>query len=102
LRIRSALVFAAALVGIIQPAVAKTYNVPIWNPYKLKVTGATAQHAKVVDFKATSAETFNLTIDLPDGKPCSLILRIRLSPGMQRIEGRSNVCAGEGLTIVRR
>jgi hypothetical protein len=98
---RFALVFAAALVFIVQPAVAKTYNVPIWNPFKIKVIGATAQHAKVVDFKATSAETFNLTIDLPDGKPCSIIIRIRLSAGMQRIEGRSNVCAGEGLTIVR-
>lgn len=80
---------------------AKSYTISVFNPFGVKVIGASAQRAKVVDFKATNAERFNLVIDVPDGGSCSLIVRLRLSAGMQRIEGRSNVCAGEGITIVR-
>ena len=86
---------------IATPTFAKTYTVPVWNPFGVKIIGATAQHAKIVDFKPTTAETLNLVVDLPDGKPCSLILRIRLGAGMQRIEGRTNVCKSEPITIVR-
>lgn len=86
---------------IAAPVSAKTYTVPVWNPFKVKILGVSVAHAKIVGFKPTKAELFDLVVDLPTGKPCSVILRIRLGPENVRIEGRTNVCTGERVTVVR-
>jgi hypothetical protein len=81
-------------------AQAAVYRVSIINYLHERIAGVSivGNKGKVLDFKPTDAERFELKVDLPDDSVCNPIVRFRLG-NSQRVTVRVPLCEG-GETVL--